>query len=324
MSDAPLVSVLIPAYNHEGYVQDTIKSIIAQTYKNIELIIIDDGSKDSTWQKINELKTECNNRFAKFHLEKQENKGVCATLNKLISHSSGKYIYIIASDDLTKPQAIEKEVAFLEYNPDYVLVVGDNELINAKSERIGWNKQQISVNLSEADYKSFGAMLQDYNKDIDFYSDNFGKYETFVTRNYIPNGFLVSASVVKSIGGYTSEAPLEDWYLHLQLSKIGKYKYIDEILFSYRWHDNNTIKRTEYMRSITYKTQLYEKKLVDRMEDKKWKEIFDRKISRKKIKFKIADVLSLYSIKNIYEKKLVLSIFKKNFVLQCKKQQSPT
>lgn len=59
------------------------------------------------------------------------------------------------------------------------------------------------------------------------------------------------------------------------------------------------------------------------MEDKKWKEIFDCKISRKKIKFKIASFLSLYSIKNIYEKKLVLSIFKKDFVLQCKKQQPP-
>ena len=51
----PLVSVIIPAYNHENYIQEAIKSIIAQTYKNIELIILDDGSKDSTWQKIQEL-----------------------------------------------------------------------------------------------------------------------------------------------------------------------------------------------------------------------------------------------------------------------------
>lgn len=316
-----LVSVLIPAYNHEGYVQDTIKSIIAQTYENIELIIIDDGSKDSTWQKINELKTECDNRFAKFHLEKQENKGICATLNKLISYSSGKYIYIIASDDTAKPQAIEKEVAFLENNSDYVLAVGDNELINAKSERIGWNINQKSVDIKKANYQSFGEFLKKTRPDIDFNSDQFGEYETFVIGNYVPNGYLVRSSAVKSIGGYTTEAPLEDWYLHLQLSKIGKYKYIDEILFSYRWHDNNTIKRAEYMQNITYKTQLYEKKLVDRMEDKKWKEIFDCKIGRKKIKFKIASFLSLYSIKNIYEKKLVLSIFKKDFVLQFKKQQ---
>ena len=60
-----LVSVIIPAYNHEKYVQETIKSIINQTYQNIELIVIDDGSKDSTWQKILEMKDKCGRRFEK-------------------------------------------------------------------------------------------------------------------------------------------------------------------------------------------------------------------------------------------------------------------
>ena len=59
MFNKSLVSVLIPAYDHEKYVQETIKSIINQTYQNIELIIVDDGSKDSTWQKIQEMREEC-------------------------------------------------------------------------------------------------------------------------------------------------------------------------------------------------------------------------------------------------------------------------
>ena len=64
-SSLPLVSVIIPAYNHEKYVQETISSIIKQTYQNLELIVIDDGSTDNTWQEINNLKGICEKRFIK-------------------------------------------------------------------------------------------------------------------------------------------------------------------------------------------------------------------------------------------------------------------
>lgn len=74
-SKEALVSVIIPAYNHEQFIQETIGSIIAQTYENIELIVIDDGSKDSTWNKINELKETCEERFTRVHFETQENEG---------------------------------------------------------------------------------------------------------------------------------------------------------------------------------------------------------------------------------------------------------
>ena len=60
----PLVSVIIPAYNHEKFVQEAIKSIIEQTYQNIELIVIDDGSTDLTWQKILDIQEECNKRLS--------------------------------------------------------------------------------------------------------------------------------------------------------------------------------------------------------------------------------------------------------------------
>ena len=141
----PLVSVLIPVYNHEKYVQDTINSIIKQTHKNIELIVLDDGSKDSSFEKIKELKEKCEKRFVNIHIGTKENEGMCATLNKMLDFSNGKYIYIIASDDLSKPDAIEKEVLFLENNPDYSLVVGDNEIIDGDSKRCYWDKKRKLV-----------------------------------------------------------------------------------------------------------------------------------------------------------------------------------
>ncbi len=90
----PLVSVIIPAYNHENYVQECINSIIEQTYKNIELIIVDDGSKDSTWNKIQEMKAVCEKRFVRVHFETKENEGTCKTLNKLLSLAKGEFIYL--------------------------------------------------------------------------------------------------------------------------------------------------------------------------------------------------------------------------------------
>ena len=128
--ESPLVSVIIPVYNHEKYVQETIKSIINQTYKNIELLMLDDGSKDNSFAKTLELKEECEKRFVRVVMETKENEGTKATTNKLFELASGKYVYLIASDDLAKPNAIQKELEFLENNPDYVLAVGDDEVID--------------------------------------------------------------------------------------------------------------------------------------------------------------------------------------------------
>ncbi len=311
-----LVSVIIPSYNHENYVQECIQSIIEQTYKNIELIVIDDGSKDNTWQKIQEMKTICEERFARIHFETKENEGTCKTLNKLISLAKGEFIYLIASDDKAKPQAIEKEIQFLYNNTDYVLAVGDNEFINSSSQRIGWDKHHNSVELSEAEYKTFGEALQNEIKNIDFNSPNFGLYEKFVTNNHVPNGYLIRKSALDQIGNFTPEAPLEDWWLHLQLSKIGKYKYIDEILFSYRWHDNNTVKRTNYMDTISYKTQLYEQKLVESLENKKWQQIFEKNIYIIKVKFNILNFIRFYSMKDIKFKQHVLELFGHKFIIK--------
>ncbi|MBR6610981.1 MAG: glycosyltransferase [Campylobacter sp.] len=313
-----LVSVIIPAYNHEKYVQETINSIIGQTYQNIELIVIDDGSKDSTWQKIQEMKEICQKRFARVYFETKENEGTCKTLNKLISLVNGEFVYLIASDDKAKAQAIEKEVQFLQNNLDYVLVVGDNEFIDSSSKKIGWDKHRNSINLLMAEYKTFGEYLQNSNADVNFSSSRFGIYETFVKKNYIPNGYLIRKSALDQIGKFTPEAPLEDWWLHLQLSKVGKYKYIDEILFSYRWHDNNTAKRQDYMLTISYKTQLYEQALVASLDDKQWQQIFEKNITNIRIKFNFINIIKFYSVKNIDKKQYILEFFGCKIILMDK------
>ena len=252
MNNNPLVSVIIPVYNHENYIQAAIKSIINQTYQNIELIVINDGSKDSSYQKMIELKEECEKRFSNVIMETKENEGTCKTYNKLISKSNGKYIYLIASDDISKPQAIEKEVEFLENNSDFVLAVGNNEVIDKDG------------NLKQ---KETSTDIMSKIKKINFNSEDFGTYSTlFFVGNYIPNGYLVKADLLKEKVHFTPEAPLEDWYEMLQLSKYGKFKYIDEILFSYRVHGENTFTQAKKMRKMARQTFNYEINLLKKLD----------------------------------------------------------
>ena len=236
-----LVSVIIPAYNHENYIQDTIKSIIEQTYKTIELIIVDDGSKDLTWQKIQEVKEQCEKRFVNVIFETKQNEGTCKTLNKLLSLAKGEYVYLIASDDMAKPTAIEKEVIFLENNLDYALCVGDDEFIDSENKVCFLNKQDdIVYKIEEANTKTMKDRIirRKIKQDTDF-----GTYETLAMGNYIPNGYLIRRDIFDKIGNFTPEAPLEDYWFMLQIAKYSKMKFIDEILYSYRQHSSNTIKQ---------------------------------------------------------------------------------
>ncbi len=263
-----LVSVIIPAYNHENYVQGTIKSIIEQTYQNVELIVIDDGSKDSTWQKIQELQNECEKRFVRVVFETKENEGSCKTLNKLLSLAQGEFVYIIASDDLAKPNAIEKEVEFLVQNKDYALVVGDNEIIDSEGNKVYWDDNKALVyNRNEAKFLTNVAYIQP-SWNFNFNSETFGTYETLYIANYVPNGYLIRKSIFDTIGEFTPEAPLEDFWLMLQISKYAKMKYLNEILLSYRWHGANQMTNRKRMYSLTDKTMEYEQLVLENLDDK--------------------------------------------------------
>ena len=97
MSDGrPLVTVTIPAYNHESYVQMAIDSVMGQSYENIDLIVIDDGSTDHTAEKIREC---CDRYGERIRFVSQKNQGLVRTLNLGIELSKGTYWCQVASDD---------------------------------------------------------------------------------------------------------------------------------------------------------------------------------------------------------------------------------
>lgn len=128
----PLVSVIIPAYNHELYVERAILSVINQSYKNIELIVVNDGSTDDTWSVIKNLwhlHGEC------FKIYNQENKGVCKTINRGISKSTGDYIAILASDDFFALNKLEEQIKLFLVSSDDVGLVHSSAYLNYGNSR---------------------------------------------------------------------------------------------------------------------------------------------------------------------------------------------
>lgn len=242
MSDAPLVSVVVPAYNHEKYVHDSILSIVNQDYSNIELIILNDGSKDATHEKIMELIPICEKRFTRFKYINKSNEGVATTLNQGIDWSEGEYVTVIASDDLMKPCKVSELVAQLEHKDvDYGLAFGDADFIDDRSAHILLD-QFGCISTSDQAYSTFIQLFTARRKDLPSSNDYFN-YELLLKGNYLPAmSVLWRKSALSSVGSFTEGMALEDWDLWLKMSKRYKAVFIDRCVASYRWHDHNTVK----------------------------------------------------------------------------------
>lgn len=109
----PGVSVVMPAYNAEKYLREAIDSILAQTYTDFELIIVNDGSTDST-KKIIQSYTDSRIRY----IENEQNSGICVTLNKGLDAARGRYIVRMDSDDIAMPERLSTQIAYMDTHPN--------------------------------------------------------------------------------------------------------------------------------------------------------------------------------------------------------------
>lgn len=226
-SSQPLVSVVIPCYNHEEFVQDAIQSVIDQDYKNIELIIIDDGSQDSSVLKIQEMMESCKKRFGRFEFRSRTNIGLSATLNEALEWCEGTYFSAIASDDIMLPKKTEIQVDFLEKNIDYVAVFGGVKIINN-------NKEIINEQLNKDKQYSFKEIIM-HEHDLPAPTQ------------------MIRLITIKKVGGYDSRLFIEDWYMWLKLSEKGNIFYISEVFALYRQHDNNISHNLQEMHQGRFK-----------------------------------------------------------------------
>ncbi len=125
----PKVSVIIPSYNHENFIEEAINSVLGQTFQDFELIIADDASKDDSVKKINKFKDE-RIQFYEF----KENKGAVYTTNFCINKASGEYIALLNSDDIWMKNKLELQVQILDNNKKIGAVFGEALFVNENKE----------------------------------------------------------------------------------------------------------------------------------------------------------------------------------------------
>lgn len=200
----PLVSVIVPCYNHEQYVEECIESILNQTYKNIELIVIDDGSSDNSPKLLQTLSEKHG-----FYFQHQSNIGLSATLNKALALTKGKYICILASDDYWPLRKIEIQVTQMEANQNVAVSYGKQQDTNLNS-KLG--------KVTHRKYKS-GRIFK----------------ELLTWEFAIPAlTAMIRADVFSEVGTYDETIPLEDFYMWLKIADKYDFLFIDEILGYYR------------------------------------------------------------------------------------------
>jgi len=119
---APLVSILIPAYNAAQWIEETLHSALVQTHPNCEIIVVDDGSRDDTLERTRAFAQR--HPLARIRIESQENAGACAARNYALQLAQGDFIQYLDADDLLAPDKISLQLAALEKQPPLTLAMG--------------------------------------------------------------------------------------------------------------------------------------------------------------------------------------------------------
>lgn len=160
MENQALISVIIPVYNVEEYLRECVDSVLVQTYQNFEIILVDDGSTDSSGRICDEY-AEKDSRISVIH---QENRGPSKTRNTGLNNANGKYIYFLDSDDYIENNALELLVVTAESN-DADLVFFDAHSFTDNGDNI---KQGYTVN-GKYDAKSGYEILTELHKNKDYH-----------------------------------------------------------------------------------------------------------------------------------------------------------
>ncbi len=221
------ISVLMPAYNSENFISKSIESIINQSFSNYEIIIVDDGSNDST-KEIIEMYSRKNGKIRFFS---KSNSGITESLNYGLKFCEGKWIARLDADDLCNFNRLKKQLLVAESSNKLGLIGSDAIFIN-----------KFDRNLFHYSYPSNNKKL---------------RTNLFSCKKFFPHSSaFYNRELVDSLGGYRHRAGMaEDWDLWLRIALKKEIKNINEPLVKIRLHDRQVSKKF-------YKNQAYDTRII--------------------------------------------------------------
>jgi len=222
MKTYPLISVLVPAYNHEKYVEETLNSVFEDQYPNKELVIINDGSTDNT-QSVVEKWIKDHQGTVHISYKSRSNKGVTKTLNDLVDLSNGEYILFIHSDDYLLPGGIIKRYNYIQKNPEKLAVFADCIVINKQGEKI---------------HDSGLSGL--YFANLKNYTNSNGLKKEIITNWSVPGGTIMIKNTAFDSFRYNEDFIIEDLDFYLYFASKSLIGFINEKVSAYRIHGENT------------------------------------------------------------------------------------
>jgi glycosyltransferase involved in cell wall biosynthesis len=236
------VSVIIPTYNSAAFLLQTVDSILNQTYGDVELFVIDDGSTDNTRQILEPY-------LGRLTYLYQENQGESTARNEGVRLSHGEYVAFLDSDDYWLPEKLEREVKFLDAHPETVLVYAQNYVINRAGERIRFRGNEIMGDGTPGVQPVFDRLVLD---------------NLIVT----PGVVLVRRSALEQTRGFDGSIQYgEDWDLWLSLAVLGPFGYIPEPATCYRIHRPDRRLRIEASDEFVQQNEIILEKAFARRSD---------------------------------------------------------
>ncbi len=224
-TDPNLVSIVIPSYNHARYLSSAIDSVLSQSYREIELIVIDDGSSDDS---VNLLKQIKDDRYS-FYC--QENQGAHVAINRGLALASGEFLAILNSDDVFHPNRIQELMAEFRNDPEAELLSTWIEVIDASGQLLaikeGWhNLEPWPIDHPELSFE---------------HTDDFGL--NLLRGNFVAStsNIVMRRSLYDKVGGMRNLRFAHDWDFLMRAASSVKCKLIPKPLVKYRVHEANTI-----------------------------------------------------------------------------------
>ncbi len=224
--EQPLVSIITPTYNHEKYIADCIRSVLAQEYRHWEMLIVDDGSPDGTLQIAREFAAQ----DPRIQVFTRENVGIfrlAETYNFALRHSKGKYIAVLEGDDIWFSQKLAIQIPRLEEKEDCVLSWGE---AYATDEQLQQRASKKEIPFDKAIY----------------YNDPVGSSApTLLFQGMMsPLTVVIRKTALDKINGFIQKfnIPAVDLATWQVLSLVGKFDYVEEYLGCWRYYMNQVTK----------------------------------------------------------------------------------